>query len=469
MNNPTAVTSDPSLLPAHVLAREIAARRVSPVDVVDALINRIERQDTKLHAFVEVYANEARLAAEAAAKAIRSGHSIGPLHGIPVALKDLIDIEGRVTTGGSATRRHSRVTTTATLARRLIAQGVIVLGKTQTVEFAFGGWGTNQHQGTPWNPWDAEVARSPGGSSNGSGVAVAARMAPWAIGTDTGGSVRLPSAFCGLTGLKTTIGRISTHGILPLCPTLDTPGPMARNAIDAALIYQVLQGPDPLDPGTRGHEAADPMASLKRGVRGLRLGRMPEGERAGVAADVLAAYDESLLTLSGLGAEIVDTALPSPLVDYANIPLIQAEAYFHWGRVAEDATLRIDEAVRRRLKSGAGVSLHDYLSIQQERQGMKAAMESALAGVDALLTPTTATAAIPLLDIDEDVSPARFTRFVNMLEMCALAVPNGFTAAGLPTSLQIACRGYEEALALRIGHAWQQVTDWHERVPPMVT
>jgi aspartyl-tRNA(Asn)/glutamyl-tRNA(Gln) amidotransferase subunit A len=218
------------LLPAHVLLTEIAARRLSPVDLVDALLERIRTQDRRLHAFVEVSEEEARLAAEAAHKAIRSGHQIGPLHGIPIALKDLIEIEGRVTTGGSEVWRDRRSTVTATLARRLIAAGLIVIGKTHTVEFAMGGWGTNQHRGTPWNPWDPTTARTPGGSSSGSGVAVAAGMAPWAIGTDTGGSVRLPASWCGLSGLKTTIGRVSTYGILPLSPTLDTPGPLGARS-----------------------------------------------------------------------------------------------------------------------------------------------------------------------------------------------------------------------------------------------
>ena len=286
--------TDPALLPAHVMSDEIGAGRLSPVDIVEAALARIGAQDQKLHAFVEVYDQEARLAAEAADKAIRSGHRIGPLHGIPIALKDLIEIEGRVTTGGSQVWRERRSAYTATLAQRLIAAGLIVIGKTHTVEFAMGGWGTNQHRGTPWNPWDPEVARTPGGSSSGSGVAVAAGFAPWAIGTDTGGSVRLPAAWCGLTGLKTTIGRVSTYGILPLAPTLDTPGPMARSVLDATLLYNVMQGPDPLDPRTRGITPDDPMPAIKRGVRGLRLARMPEAERAGVAAEVLAAYDASL-------------------------------------------------------------------------------------------------------------------------------------------------------------------------------
>ena len=187
--------ADICFLPADRLAAEIAARRLSPITVVEALLARIAANDRKLHAFIDVYANDAVLAAEAADKAIRSGHAVGPLHGVPIALKDLIDLEGRVTTGGSMAWRDRRSPATATLARRLIAQGMIVLGKTHTVEFAMGGWGTNQHLGTPWNPWDLAVARTPGGSSSGSGVSVAAGLAPWAIGTDTGGSVRLPASW----------------------------------------------------------------------------------------------------------------------------------------------------------------------------------------------------------------------------------------------------------------------------------
>ena len=239
--------TDPCYLPAHRLAAEIAARRLSPVDVVDAFLARVAAHNPKLHAFIEVYADDARLAAEAADKAIRAGHAVGPLHGVPIALKDLIDIEGRVTTGGTRVWRERRSAVTATLARRFFAQGMIVLGKTHTVEFAMGGWGTNQHLGTPWNPWDLGAHRTPGGSSSGTGVTVAAGMAPWGIGTDTGGSVRLPASWCGLSGLKTTIGRVSTYGILPLAPSLDTPGPMARSVEDAALLYSVMHGPDPLD------------------------------------------------------------------------------------------------------------------------------------------------------------------------------------------------------------------------------
>jgi aspartyl-tRNA(Asn)/glutamyl-tRNA(Gln) amidotransferase subunit A len=463
------VSSDICLSPAHELSRNIAARRLSPVDLVDALLARIATHDPKLHAFVEVYAPEARVAAEAADKAIRSGHALGPWHGIPVAIKDIIDIEGRVTTGGSASRLNHRATTTATVVRRLVSQGMIVLGKTHTVEFACGAWGMNQHRGTPWNPWDAEVPRTPGGSSSGSGVAVAARLAPWALGTDTGCSVRQPAAWCGITGLKTSIGRISTHGILPLSPTLDTPGPMARTVRDVALLFDLLQGPDPLDPRTRGQQPADPMPTLEHGVRGLRLARLPAQERSGVAADVLDAYDRSLAVLAGLGAEIVDIVLPFRLVEFISMTNItMAEAYFAHGHLAEDPGLPLDDVVRARLLTGASISAQDYLATLRRRDEMKQAMEAALAGVHAFLTPTTATAAMPLDEVNQMEQPTRLTRFVNLLDMCALSLPNGFTAERLPSSLQIACRANEEALALRIGQAYQQATDWHERMPPAV-
>ncbi|WP_018259714.1 amidase [Methylobacterium sp. WSM2598] len=460
--------TDPALMSAASLARAIAARRLSPVDAVEALLARIDRLEPRLHAFVEVYVADARLAAEGAERAIRSGHAVGPLHGVPVALKDLIDVEGRISTGGSMTRRVQRATASATVAKRMIAQGMILLGKTHTVEFAFGGWGTNQHMGTPLNPWDPARPRVPGGSSSGSGVAVASRMAPWAIGTDTGGSVRLPASFCGITGLKVTVGRVSTAGVLPLSTTLDTPGPMARSVEDVALLYNVLQGPDPLDPNTRGVVPVDPLPGLERGVRGMRLGRMPAAEREGCAPEVLAAYDRALDLLDRLGAEIVDTRLPFRFVDFVNAAaIVNAEAYFHNGAIAEDFAAPLDEDVRARILSGASVSARDYLRTRRLQQDMKRAFDRAMAGLDALLTPTTETAAIPLDAVDQAVVPSRFTRFGNFLELCALALPCGFTAEGLPLSLQIACRGYEEATALRIGQAYQQATDWHGRLPPL--
>jgi len=462
--------TSPALLPVHTLAAEIAARRLSPVDVLEDYLTRIDRLDGKLHAFVSVNATKARLAAEAADKTIRSGHAVGPLHGIPIAIKDLVEIEGEIAMGGTAAWRSRIAPHTATLMRKLMATGMINLGKTHTVEFAYGGWGTNQHLGTPWNPWDTNTHRAPGGSSSGSGVAVAARMAPWAIGTDTGGSVRIPASWNGATGLKTTIGRISTFGVLPLSPTLDTPGPITRDVEDAALLLTVLQGADPRDRRTLGLHDVDPMMNLRRGVKGLRLGRLPSDERGGVDAEVLAAYDRSVDSLANLGADIVDLSFPARFAELGkiNAVIMSAEAYAALSHLVDDNTKQLDSDVRPRVRAGATISSRDYLAALAERERMKVSFNAAIEGVDALLTPTTVTPTIPVASIDQDTTPAMLTRWVNFLDLCAVAVPNGFTPDGLPTSLQIVCRAYAEPLALRIGYAYQTAHDWHLRVPPMV-
>jgi aspartyl-tRNA(Asn)/glutamyl-tRNA(Gln) amidotransferase subunit A len=461
-------TNDLAFATVAELSAAFGQRTLSPLEVVEALLARIAKRDSALHAFIDVYAADARLAAEAADKAIRSGHRVGPLHGVPVALKDLVDLEGRVTTGGSKVWATRVSPTTATLARRLIGAGMIVLGKTHTVEFAMGGWGTNTHLGTPRNPWDLGVHRTPGGSSSGSGVAVGAGLAPAAIGTDTGGSVRLPASWCGIVGLKVTAGRISTHGVLPLSSTLDTPGPMVRSVEDAALLYRVLNGPDPLDPQTLAWTADDPLPQLRLGVAGMRLGVLPEAERAGVDAEVLAAYDAAAEALSRLGAVISRVALPQPLHDYtvATGRIIGPEGYRFVGHLVDDPQLPLDPHVRPRIQSGRGVSASDYLAALAQREADQRAFAGAIAGLDAVLTPTTQTPAIPIEAVDQTRTPAHFTRVGNYLGLCGLAVPDGFTRGGLPLSLQILCRAGHEATALRIGWAYEQATPWHTRRPP---
>ena len=463
----------PSVDPAFATVAELSAaftrRALSPVEVVDALVARIDRLDPRLHAFIDVYPAEARLAAEAADRAIRSGHAVGPLHGVPIALKDLVDLEGRVTTGGSKVWAKRVSAVTATLARRLIGAGMIVLGKTHTVEFAMGGWGTNTHMGTPWNPWDAKVHRTPGGSSSGSGVAVAAGLAPAAIGTDTGGSVRLPASWCGIVGLKVSVGRISTFGVLPLSTTLDTPGPMTRSVEDAALLYRVLNGPDPHDASTAVWTADDPLPSLRRGVGGLRLAVLPDAERAGVDREVLSAYDASIETLRGRGATIVTAALPHRFSDYAAATgrIIGSEGYRFVGHLVDDASLPTDPHVRPRIQLGRGVSARDYLLALSQQKEHQHQFAVATTDIDALLTPTTQTAAIPIDQVDQTGTPAHFTRAGNYLGLCGVAVPNGFTSSGLPTSLQVLCHTGREALALRIAWAYEQATTWRERKPAL--
>lgn len=455
-------------LPIHTLSEGLTARRFSPVDVVEACLARIETLEPMLHAFVHVHGKETRLAAEAADKAIRSGHAIGPLHGVPVALKDLVEFKGHITTGGCAVWQDRVSTYTATLAQKLVSAGMIVLGKTHTVEFAYGAWGTNQHMGTPWNPWDMNVQRTPGGSSSGSAVAVAARMAPCALGTDTGGSVRIPAAWCGLTGLKTTIGRISTHGVLPLSPTLDTPGPITRSVEDCAILLVAMQGPDPLDPLTLALPPADPFPTLRRGIKGLRLACMPPSERAMFDAEMLAAYDRSLTDLAGLGAEIVELREGGPSFRENGdlvAKIISAEIYPIRADLVDDPALALDEAVRARIAAGASISARQYRDVLAQRERAKREFVLRIEGVDAVLTPSTMTAALPLTEVDQTKTPALSTRWVNFLDLCALSLPNGMTPAGLSTSLQIICRGGDEALALRIGWALENATDWQMRAP----
>ncbi len=463
------INDDPTYWSIQQMAEAIARRKLSPVDLVDVFLARIAKYDEQMHAYTEVYASQARLAAEAADKAVRAGAAVAPLHGIPVAIKDLVEIDGRIVTGGCSIWRDRKATHTATLARRLIERGIIILGKTHMVEFAFGGWGTNTQMGVPWNPWDMNRARTPGGSSSGSGVAVAAAMAPWAVGTDTGGSVRLPASWCGLTGLKTTLGRISTHGVLPLSPTLDTPGPMARSAEDAGSLYLAMQGPDPQDPLTRGLPAQDGLERRHRGIAGLRLARMPDSERALVCPEVLTAYDRSLDELSRLGAEIVAITLPCSFTDIASLNgrIMAAESYALLADVVDDETLALDENVRPRVRAGRKLSARDYLSALAQRSQLTRELDQAMAGVDALLTPTTATTALPLTEVDESQTPAHFTRFVNFFNLCALSVPDGLDAQGLPISLQIIGHRYRESTVSRIGCAYQEASEWHVQWPAL--
>jgi len=459
--------SDIAFLPVSELSRQITAGELDSVTLVEAYLQRIERYDDRLHSFIAVYADEARQAAKAADLARLAGHAVGPLHGMPVAIKDIIDIEGQVTTGGSRVWADRISPVTATLVAKMISAGMIVLGKTHTVEFAMGGWGTNEHFGSPCNPWDADTHRAAGGSSAGSGVAVAAGLAPWAIGTDTGGSVRIPSAWCGLTGLKTTTGRISCFGVLPLATTLDTPGPMCRSVDDAATLFQVLQGPDTSDPLTIGLPESDPFVHLQSGVRGLRFGRLPMTELANVDSEVLDAYDASLTQFEKLGATIIEVGLPHSLESIGAMVgrLIGIEGYAVVGELVDQPALPIDTAVRPRIWLGKNLSARDYYLALKQSATVAAEFDHALSDVDALITPTVATAAPAVAAIDQNETPAGFTRLVNLIRRCALTQPNGQTASGLPTAHQIVCGRYDESMALRIGQAFERATDWSLRYP----
>lgn len=429
--------------------------------LTEASLDRIARFDEPLHAFVEVFREEALNAAEVADRSLAAGHRLGPLHGIPIALKDLFEIQNRIATAGSLTRSAHRSTLTATVVNRLQAAGMIVLGKTHMVEFALGGWGTNSTMGTPWNPRDTSRHRVPGGSSSGSAVAVAAGMAPAALGSDTGGSVRIPASFCGLVGLKVTAGRISNYGVVPLNNLLDTVGPITRSVEDAALLFGVLHGPDPADPVTLAHPPMDPLPLLKAGVKGLRMACVDDAmlSESEVAPDVAQRFRESVQVLKDLGAHTETVSLEGTFTDLQRQSgiLMAAEGYQLYGKVMEGNDGPFDPGVRKRILAGREISASDYIGVLKQREQTRAAMAAFLRDYDALLLPITSITAVPVDEVDEDAVPhSRLTRMANYLGLCALAVPNGMDGGGLPTSLQIVGKPFDEATVLRIGWAYEQ-------------
>ena len=468
MSEPSTFHDALAYAPMHVLAQRVRDRALSASQLLECYLERIRRCDGKLHAFIAVYEEEARAAAAIADQALASGQRVGPLHGIPIALKDLVDLEGRTTTGGSMFWRDRVSAVTATIAQRLLGAGMIVLGKTHLVEFAFGSWGTNKTMGTPWNPWDAAVHRTPGGSSSGSAVAVAAGLAPAAIGSDTGGSVRAPAALCGIVGLKTTVGRVSNYGTLRLSETLDTIGPLTRDVEDAALLFSVLHGPDARDPATLLRAPQDVFAALRKPPAGLRLAALPAEQLGEVDAEVARAFDAALDVLRGLGIRVDTLALPlafSPLADLTG-RIIAAEGYTLNREWIDRDDLPFDIDVRTRLRAGRALSAVDYIAAMEQRRRLRHEVAEALRDFDGLVLPTIPMPAMPLDAIDQNQAPmSRLTRPINLLDLCALALPCGFTRAGLPISLQIVGAAYEEARILRIGWAYENATDWHTRRP----
>jgi aspartyl-tRNA(Asn)/glutamyl-tRNA(Gln) amidotransferase subunit A len=453
----------------HALAARLKAGELSASALVECYLQRIDRYDEKYHAYVEVYADEARAAAAAADRAFKAGQARGALHGIPIALKDLIDVAGKRTTGGSLYWRERVSAVTATVAQRLADAGMITLGKTHMVEFAFGAWGTNQTMGTPWNPWHLNTPHTPGGSSSGSGVAVGAALAPAAIGSDTGGSVRIPASLCGIVGLKTTVGRVSNFGTLALSETLDTLGPMTRDVEDAALLFDAMHGADPQDPATLPHARVDALRELRAGVKGMRFAVLPDAELGELDPAVASAYAAALDVMRDLGARIETLALPLSYKRLAEIvgKIIAAEGYALHREWIDRDDLPFDRDVRDRIRWAKALSAADYIQVMAERRQLKREVDTFLRAYDALLMPTTPLPAIPLSAVDQGKAPMSvLTRPINLLDMCALSLPCGFTPGGLPLSLQIAGRGYEEARILRIGWAYEQATKWHQGRPP---
>ena len=389
-----------------------------------------------------------------------AGTIIGPLHGLPFVVKDIIDVAGVSTRSGSLTRKDSPpCEKDAPVVAALRGAGAIPVAKANTVEFAIGGWGTNVTVGTPRNPWDMTIHRNPGGSSSGTGALVGAGLVAAGLGTDTGGSVRLPAAFCGCVGLKTSIGLVSRTGVTPLSETLDTVGPLAATVELAAQMLAAMQGPDLDDPTTIGSVGECPLRHLDKGISGLRFGRIKAESMPTLSSEMSEAFEVALDQLQEAGATIGDCTLPMPFDEYQRIGgLISAtEAYATYADIVDDPSAPMAEPNRQRMARGKSVSAAERIRIERDRARSIREFDAVIDGFDAILLPTTPFTAIPVSDVDEsDMSYGSHTRFVNFLELAGLSVPMSLTPGGLPTSLQIVVRRFDDPLALRIGRAFEE-------------
>ncbi len=439
------------------LSAAIGRSETSSVELVELYLERIGRLDPKLHAYAELFEDGARRAAEAADEARAAGRTCGPLHGVPLAIKDLFDYAGRPTQAGSDALNDRHPAVSANAVRRLEAAGMIVLGKTQMVEFAFGGWGTNPVKGTPWNPWDLETHRVPGGSSSGSAVAVAAGLAPAALGSDTGGSVRTPACWCGLVGLKTSSGLIGRGGVVPLCPTHDTVGVLARSVRDTGLLLDALAGADPEDEATTEAPRISPLAGIERGIRGFRLGVLGDADLARVETEVRGLFDRALADLEALGASLEEIRLPLSIEAYlaGGGDIMSVESYRHLGRYAEPDDSLVDPVVRARILRGREIAAPAYMELLETRRAAQAEFLDRLDRLDGLVVPGCHQSPVPVDQVDEEAPPNVFGRFVNFLDLASLSLPVGCTEAGLPAGMQIVVRRFDDPLALRIGRAFE--------------
>ena len=464
--------SDPALLSLTEVAAQIRERKLSSVEVTQALLARIQHWQPRLNAFVRIEADEALAAAkEADANLARSGPK-GVLHGVPMAHKDMYYFAGKPAGCGSKIREGWIASQTSTVIRHLQNAGAIRIGALHMVEFAMGPTGHNAYLGPARNPWNS--ARISGGSSSGPAAAVAARLTYAALGSDTGGSIRIPANFCGVTGLKASYGRVSRANVLPLSFTLDTVGPLCRSAQDCALIAELIFGEDPLDPVTAGAPAWN-KAATQRPVSSLKIGVPQRFYVDDLEADVAAALDGTIALLRKLGANIISLDLPDPAaIDAAAFLVLSVEATsFHapWLRTRpQDYTPQ----VRSRLESGLAYSAVEYLEALRWRGPALAAHLEAIGDVDVIVAPAARAVAPKIADTDiaggANASAlisemSRFLRPMNYLGVPALVVPVAHSAEGLPIGLQLVGRPFGDETLIALGCALQQVSDEHLRVP----
>ena len=455
--------TDLFLLNVTELAPLLRARKISPVDVVQALLERIETLNGDVIAYLHVSAEPALAAAQAAAAEISAGGYRGPLHGIPVAYKDIYDVQGMPTTAASKVMAGYVAAADSTVAARLRQAGAICLGKLNTIEFASGSMDVF---GTARNPWN--TAMFPGGSSAGSGTALAAHMIPLATGSDTGGSIRNPASFCGIVGLKPTYGRISRAGIIPLSWSLDHAGPMARTVADTALMLQTMAGPDRRDPSAALHAVPDYHAALRGDLQGIRLGVPRSYYFEHADPDVVAAVRTAIATMQQLGASVREVEMPHSCYGSSASWAIAYSESFAFHRANFFARSRdYTHAFLHKITAAACLTAEERVTAQRLRQVITAEFLAALHEVDAIVTPTTAYPAYPIGGTSPQADMRSLTRPVSLTGLPALAVPCGFTSTDLPVSMQLVGRAWEESTVLRIGHAYEQAAGWHRRRPPL--
>ncbi|HRO57645.1 MAG TPA: amidase [Burkholderiaceae bacterium] len=457
-------------------ARRVKAGEVSPVELVEASLSRIEAVDPTLSAYISVFADEARQVAQAAEIMCSVGHDLGPLHGIPVALKDNVAVRGTRTTAGSKILADWIPAHDATVTNRLRRAGAILIGKTNLHEFAWGGTSANPHYGTVRNPWNPE--RFPAGSSGGSGAAVAARTCFGAIGTDTGGSIRLPSAVNGLVGIRPTYGRVSNHGIVPLAWSMDTAGPMTRTVEDCALMFGAIAGHDPNDPTTARHPVPDYLLGLDDGIEGLRIGIVSGYFFDHLQAPVRDAVKDALDTLVSLGARLVE-------IDIANIhgnisaqlTIEAAEPSAYHQRWLRERPDDYGDDVRTLLEVGELLLATHYIQAQRYRTLLRNEFMEAFRSVDLFVCPTLPFTATRVGEmkvvieggVEEDMLSAimQFTGVPSLTGLPSLNVPCGFDPDGLPIGMQLIGKPFDEAALFRAGAAYQASTGHHLKQPDL--
>ena len=451
-------------------ADAIATRELSPVELMQALLARIEKLDPRLNAFITLDGDQALAAAQAAETEIAAGRRRGPLHGVPVGIKDIMDVAGLPTTCHSRILADNVATDDAVCVSRLRGAGAIVVGKLATHEFAIGGPSFD----LPWpparNPWNPD--HHPGGSSSGSGSGVAAGLFPMALGSDTGGSVRNPASCCGIVGLKPTYGLVSRRGVFPLSFTLDHVGPMTRTVADNALMLEAIAGHDPLDPGSAASTPGHYGAALGRGVRGLRIGFVRHFHEVDTPAEpeVTAALQHVARSLQVAGAELRDVTLPT-LAEFGavNRVILQSEAWSIHAKWLRERPGDYARFSRRRLMAGAFMGAGDYVTAQRRRREMMATVEAAFRDVDVLLCASSMDPACRIDHLEEVERTYRRqarTPF-NVTGHPALAMMSGLSKGGLPLSVQFVGRYFEEATLFQVARAWEQASGMDRKHPPI--